>query len=75
MKRRITAMHIIFYLSIFYFQPSITCPKITIETLKKNFLKKNFTIPFYRWGSAATVYFLPLGSQKFLVLTLSTSEG
>ena len=40
MKRRITAMHIIFYLSIFYFQPSITCPKITIETLKKTFLKK-----------------------------------
>ena len=42
---------------------------------KKNFFKKNFTVRFYRWGSTATVYFLPLGSQKFLVLTLSTSEG
>ena len=39
--------------------------------------------PFYGWGSAAlrlqshfegAVYFLPLSSQKFLVLILSTSE-
>ena len=39
--------------------------------------------PFYGWGSTASrleplqeaVYFLPLSSQKFLVLILSTSEG
>ena len=33
--------------------------------------------PFYGWGSAVeeAVYFLPLSSQKFLVLILSTSEG
>ena len=39
---------------------------------------------FYGWGSTVsrlqshyeeTVYFLPLSSQKFLVLILSTSEG
>ena len=42
--------------------------------------KKNLA-PFYGWGSIVsshyeeTVYFLPLSSQKFLVLIWSTSEG
>ena len=47
------------------------------------FFKKNFMVPFCGWGSTASrleplreaVYFLPLSSQKFLVLILSTSEG
>ena len=43
----------------------------------------NFMAPFYGWGSTASrlvplrgeaVYFLPLSSQIFLVLILSTSE-
>ena len=45
--------------------------------------KNNFMAPFYRWGSTVSglshfevaVYFLPLSSQKFLVLVLLTSEG
>ena len=45
--------------------------------------KKNFMAPFYRWGSTASrlqplrggSLFLPLSSQKFLVLILLTSEG
>ena len=41
-------------------------------------------VPFYGWASTAsrqqsqyeeTVYFLPLSSQRFLVLIRSTSEG
>ena len=44
---------------------------------------EHFMAPFYGWGSTASllesleeaVYFLPLSSQKFLVLTLLTSEG
>ena len=45
-------------------------------------LKKNFVAPFYGWGSTSwrlynhfeeAVYFLPLSSQKFLVLISSTS--
>ena len=44
----------------------------------------NFMDPFYGWGSTASklhglyeevVYFLPLSSQKFLVLIWSTLEG
>ena len=43
----------------------------------------NFMARFYGWGSTASrlshfeeaVYFLPLSSQKFLVLILLTSEG
>ena len=53
--------------------------KHNITTIKKK--KKNFMIAFYGWGSTASgyshfeeaVYFLPLSSQKFLVLILSTS--
>ena len=44
---------------------------------------KNFMAPFYGWGSTVSrlqplrggSYFLPLTSQKFLVLILSTWEG
>ena len=49
---------------------------------KKNF--KNFLVPFYGWGLTAprlqshfeeAIYFLPLSSQKFLVLILLTLVG
>ena len=52
----------------------------TTFDLKKN----NYMDPFYELGSTASrlqsyfeeaVYFLPLSSQKFLALILSTSEG
>ena len=46
-------------------------------------IKKNYGL-FYRWDSTAlklqshyeeAIYLLPLSSQKFLVIILSTSEG
>ena len=46
-------------------------------------LKRNFAAPFYGWGSTASrlqshyeevVYFLPLSSQKYLVLIWLTLE-
>ena len=48
----------------------------------KNMHKNNFMVPFYGWGSIASrlesfrwsSLLLPLSSQKFLVLILSTSE-
>ena len=50
---------------------------------KKKKLQKNFMAPFYGWVQLPqgyshfeeAVYFLPLSSQKSLVLILSTSEG
>ena len=54
------------------------------EAMISNLQSFTFMAPFYGWGSTSsrqqsryeeTVYFLPLSSQKFLVLISLTSEG